>query len=66
MEGKERQKKNTDHYRLLGGRFNEEGSFLRRLVLGSRKMNSFLHTASRILKVYIEAVTGFSHIYRKP
>lgn len=34
-----------------------------RLVLGSCKINSSLHLPSRILKVFIEALNGLSHIY---
>lgn len=33
-----------------------------RLVLGSHKVSRSLHCPSRILEVYIEALTGFSHV----
>ena len=44
-------------------RFNEEGNFLRGLGLDSPKICRFLHSTTRILEVYIEASTGFSHLF---
>ena len=64
-EGKERPKKEADHSSLVDGRFNKQENWHRRLVLGGRKMNrSPYHTPppARILKVYIEALMGFSHV----
>lgn len=49
-------------YLLVGGRFNKQ-FILKRLVLGSCKMNRSPHLPSRILKVYIADLTGFSHLY---
>ena len=46
----------------MGGRFNKEGN-LTMLAMGGCKMSSSLHLPPRILKVYTEALTGFSHAY---
>ena len=62
-EGKERWEKEADHSRLVGGRFNKQGNLLTTLALGSSKMSRSPHLPARILKVYIEALTGFSHVY---
>ena len=63
MEGKERQKKEADHSRLVGGRFNKQGDLLTKLVLGSHKMNRSLPSSTKLLQVYIEALMGVqSHI----
>lgn len=48
--------------RLLSGRFHKKGNLHMRLVLGSCKMSRCPHLTS-ILKVYIEALTGVSHIF---
>ena len=37
MEGKERQKKEADHSRSVGGRVNKEGKSHTRLVMGGHK-----------------------------
>ena len=47
---------------MVGGRFNKEENLHMRLVLGGHEMRS-RHPPVRILKVYTEALTGFSHIY---
>ena len=62
-DGKERLKKEVDHSRLVGGRFNKQVNLHMRLVLGSCNMSRSLHSPARILKVYTEALTGFSHIF---
>ena len=72
-EGKERQKKEADHSRLVALRFNEQGNLYGLsgaaarcglwLVWGSCKMSRFPHLTVRILKVDVEALTGFSHVY---
>lgn len=61
-------KKAAEHSRLVGDRFNEQGNLHTRLIFGAgaggvRKMSRSLHPFSRILKVYIQALTGFSHVY---
>ena len=33
------------------------------ILVGGCKMSRYLHSTTRILKVYTEALTGFSHIY---
>ena len=62
-EGRERPKKGADHPRLGGGRFTKQRNLHVRLDLSSCKMSSSPHTSARILKVYIETVTGFSHVF---
>ena len=61
-EGKERPKKNAEHSRLADGRFSKQENFHMRLVLGGHKMSGFLCLPARILKIYTEALTGFSYI----
>ena len=51
----------ADHFRLVSGSFNQQGSLHMRLVLGGCKMSRSPHLPARILKVYIEVLTGFSH-----
>lgn len=60
--GQERPKKETDLSRLVGGQSNKEENLHIRLVFGSCKTNTSLHRPSRILRVYIEAFNGLSHI----
>lgn len=58
-EGKERPNKvQTDYSRLVGGRFNKQGSILTRI-----QISRSLYPVLQILIVYIEVFTGFSHIY---
>ena len=61
-EGRERQKKEADHSRLVGGRFHTE-IYLTRLVLCRCRTSRFLHLPAGILKVYIEVLTGFSRVH---
>ena len=61
-QGKERQRKEADHYRLVGGSVNKQGNLHMRIVLGGLKTRS-LHLTSRILKVYTEGLPGFIHIF---
>jgi len=56
------ERKEADHPTLGGGSFNKQGKLHIRLVLGGRKMSRSLHLPTRILRVYIEALMGFSHI----
>ena len=60
---KEIPKKEADHSRMAGGRFNKQGNWHTRLILGSRKRCRFQHPPTRILKAYIETLTGFSHVF---
>ena len=62
-EGKERPKKEADHSRWVGGRFDKKGNLHLRLVLCGHKISRSLHPPIRILKVYIKALTGFSHVF---
>lgn len=48
--GKERLKKETDHSRLEGIKFNKQGNLGMRLVLSGCKMNRSLPPPTRILK----------------
>ena len=50
-EGKGRSKKEADHFRLVGGRINNQGNLDARLILGSRKTGTSPHPPSRIFKV---------------
>lgn len=63
MEGKKRWKKEADNCSLVDGRFTNQGNLHIRLVLGDCKMSKFLHLPARILKVYIDTLMGFSHVY---
>lgn len=62
-KGKERPKKEADHSRLLGGSFNKQGNLLMRLVLGGQKINRCSHSSTRKLKLDVEILSRFSHIY---
>ena len=59
-EDRTRLKKEADHSRLVGGRFNKQWNLLMRPVLGNHKRSKYPHPPTRILKVCIEALTGFS------
>ena len=58
--GKERLKKEVG-YRLVGGSFNKQGNLYMRL--GSHKTSRSLDLPTKILKVYTEALMGFSHVF---
>ena len=64
VEGKERTKKEADPSRLVGGSFHKQGHLTTRLLSGSCKMSRSLPPPARILGVYIEALVGFSLMYR--
>ena len=49
----------TGHITLVASRFNKQGNLLTRLALGSHKTGISPHLPTRILKVYVEALTGF-------
>ena len=51
------------HSRLVDGRFKKHQDLHTRLVLGSCKMSRSSHLPTRILRVYIETLTGFSPAY---
>ena len=51
------------HSRLVGGSFNKQGNLLTRLVLGGHKTSRTPHLPARILQVYRETLTGFSHVH---
>ena len=55
--------KETDHSRSSGGRIKKQGNLFMRQVLGSQKTHRAPHPPARILKVYIEVLTGFNHVY---
>ena len=56
-------KKEANLSKLVGGRFNKQGNLFTTLVLGGGKMTRSPYPRTRILKVYIEVLTGFSHIF---
>lgn len=62
-EGEERPKKEAAHARCVGGRSNKQGHLHTRPVVGGRKTSRSLRSPRHIFKVYIEALTGFSHGY---
>lgn len=59
----QRRKKEADRSRLVGSRFNEQGHFPMRLVLGGPKASGSPCLLSRVLKVYAGDLAGFSHMY---
>lgn len=61
-EGTERLRKEVGHSRLIDGRFCKQGHLLTRLLFGGYENSRSLYLPPRILKIYIEATTGFSHI----
>lgn len=65
MEVKKKPKKEADHSGLVGGSFNKEGNLYISLVLSGNKISRSLYSSARILKVYIETLTGFRHVYCK-
>lgn len=48
---------------MAGSRLSKQGNRHTRLVLGSQKRHRFLQPPTRILKVYTETLTAFSHIF---
>lgn len=58
MEGMERWKKEAKHFRLAGGSCNKQENLLTGLVLDGHKTSRSPHPPTRILKVYIEPLTG--------
>lgn len=54
--------KEVDHLRQVGGRFNKQDNLHTRLVPGHCKISRSLHPPFKILRVYIEAFTRFSHV----
>lgn len=50
--------------RLVADNFNKQENLHMRLVLGDHKTNRSSHLPAKILKVYIEVLMGFSHIFR--
>lgn len=64
MVAEERPKQGAEHSRLVGSGLKKQGNLLMRLVLGNWKMNTSSHQPTRILKVYVEALSGLSHVYR--
>ena len=52
----------AEHSRLVDGRFNKQGNWYMRLVLGGCKTSRF-SAPTRTWKVYIEALPGFIYIF---
>lgn len=55
----------ADHSRFVRGSFNKQGNLLLMLALlalGGHKASRSLYPPARIFKVYLEALTGFSHV----
>lgn len=53
----------ADHIILAGGSFNKQDIFHMRLVLGGDKMNRSPQPPTRILRLYIDDLLRFSHIF---
>lgn len=64
MGSKDRPKKEAVPARLVGGSFKKPGDLPMRLILGGCARSRSSHPPVRILKVYTEALTGFSHVYQ--
>lgn len=66
VHGKQKDTKEVDHPRLVGGRYNKQGNLHIRLIPVCCKTSTALHPPARILKVYIKAFTRIqSHIQSK-
>lgn len=63
MEGKKILKKEANHSSLVVDTFNKQENLYTRLALGNRNISRSLHLTTRILKVYREALTWFSHLF---
>ena len=61
--GKEKLRKEAENSRWVGGRFHKQGNLSTRLVLSSHTTIRSPHPPARILKVCIEALPEFSHIF---
>lgn len=61
MEGMERLKKDTEHPRLVGGRFNEKGNLWG--LPSAPQVKKISVPTCHNLKVDKEAWTGYSHVY---
>lgn len=48
---------------MVGVRFNKQRELTHEACLGRRKISLTLHPPARILRVYIEALAAFSHVY---
>lgn len=62
-EGRERPKKEAVHSRLAGGSFSKQKEFTHEASLGWQQDEWVLALTCKILKVYKEVLTEFSHIY---
>lgn len=55
--------KEAEHSRLVGGMFKKHENLQMKFALGRCNVSIFLHLSSRTLRIYSEALTGFSHTY---
>lgn len=62
-EGRKGLKKEGNHAQLVGGRIHKPGNLCMRFLLGDHKSGRSLHLLTRIFKVYIQALPGFSPVY---
>lgn len=60
---RERLKKKAEHLRLVDGRCNKQGKLTYKASHGWLQEEETFTPMPRILKVYIEALSGFSHIF---
>ena len=63
LENKKRLRKEADHSRSVDVRVNKRGNLHRRLAIGGCKRSQSPYLPISILRAYIKAFTGFSHIY---
>lgn len=61
-EGRERPQKEAHHSRLGGDSFNKKGAYIES-CLWPPQDEQLSTSAARILRIHIEASTGFSHVY---
>lgn len=59
----ERPKKEAGHCVLRGGSFNKQRNLHRRFVLDGCKKKRCPNFPARVLKVYLEVLRGYSHIF---
>ena len=62
-KGQRETEERGSHSRLVGDRFNTHGNLHMRLALGGPKTSRYLPLPTRILKVYVETLMGFSHMF---
>lgn len=62
LEGKWETWKEAGHFRLVGDRLNKQRELAYKVCFGDHRMDGSSHPITKVLKVYIEALTGFSRV----